>query len=100
MRGYRAWFGAVFSILVLCTAVNAGAQTWPLPVPKNIVIQSAADFRGGSDPLEQEGLSDRPGVLVHLAHGRAVVTGISAGRSLLLGAFLAGFVEFAFLFAL
>ena len=46
MRGYRAWFGAVFSILVLCTAVNAGAQTWPLPVPKNIVIQSAADFHG------------------------------------------------------
>jgi len=46
MRGYRAWFGAVFSILVLGAAVEAAAQSWPLPVPKNIAIQSAADFHG------------------------------------------------------
>jgi len=46
MRGYRAWFGAGFSILVLGVAVEAAAQSWPLPVPKNVVIQSVADFRG------------------------------------------------------
>src|SRR5262245_35399948 len=46
MRGYRAWFGAFFSIVVLSAAVDAAAQTWPLPVPKNVVIQSVNDFRG------------------------------------------------------
>jgi len=44
MRGSRAWFGAVLSILVLGAAVEAAA--WPLPVPKDVVIQSVADFHG------------------------------------------------------